>query len=434
MPLLPPPSYPPSLASKGVGANAIRVLAPGNYLTLLAGSTAGTAGCANGIGTAATFNSPTALAAFTHPLTGARTAYVADYSNRVIRAIDLATAAVSTYAGSCGVQGIVDGWAGWASFVNPHGITVDARGVVYVADRGGYAVRAISTGRVVTTLAGTGVLSAGGLDAGNALTGGFNGINNLVVDSAGALYIGDVVGGRVRRAGRNLQVPAFTGNTSLVTIYGGTVGYVEGMGAAGKLSNLGTGVPTTSQAGLGIDLDAAGSVVFADTGNNRLRKLTCSLCPAGSYCAYAPSGINLGFTPTACVAGAFCPAGTGALSAAVNGCPTGFYCPLSSAAPTPCPNTTYGLGALKSTLVAGCSPAGSCVAGYYCPAGTPAYPGVPCGLGNYCPSGSAAPTPCPAFNTFDAVRGTANGPAFFVDTAACLNHCFSGGAGQLSMC
>jgi hypothetical protein len=48
--------------------------------------------------------------------------------------------------------------------------------------------------------------------------------------------------------------------------------------------------------------------------------------------------------------------------------------------------------------------------------------------------GSSVPTPCPAFGAVDAVKGPSKGPAFDVDTAACLNHCYFGGDGQLSIC
>ena len=55
-------------------------------------------------------------------------------------------------------------------------------------------------------------------------------------------------------------------------------------------------------------------------------------------------------------------------------------------------------------------------------------------MGNYCPEGSAAPIPCPLRGSVDPVRGPANGPAWLADTAVCLNHCYNGAAGQLSIC
>ena len=57
-----------------------------------------------------------------------------------------------------------------------------------------------------------------------------------------------------------------------------------------------------------------------------------------------------------------------------------------------------------------------------------------CGLGSYCPWGSAAPISCGPRGAVDAVLGPANGPAYYVDTAACRGHCYNGAPGQLSTC
>ena len=110
-------------------------------------------------------------------------------------------------------------------------------------------------------------------------------------------------------------------------------------------------------------------------------------------------------------------------------CPGGTY--LSGTNCTTCPGGTVS-AAVGATSAATCTP---CYAGYFCPPGCSAAPfGLPCGAGNYCPAGSAAPLPCPAFGMVEASRGPTNGPAFDVDTAACYNHCFFGGNGQMSAC
>jgi hypothetical protein len=62
---------------------------------------------------------------------------------------------VTTLAGS-GSAGFVNGTGTGASFYNPHGVAVDESGNVYVADRGNHCVRKITSGGVVTTLAGNG--------------------------------------------------------------------------------------------------------------------------------------------------------------------------------------------------------------------------------------------------------------------------------------
>jgi YD repeat-containing protein len=90
--------------------------------------------------------------------------YVADSGNCAIRRINTATAAVSTVAGiaPCANDPQInpnttshqDGAAQNAKFYWPRGVAVAADGTVYVGDSYNSAVRKISTGGVVTTLAG----------------------------------------------------------------------------------------------------------------------------------------------------------------------------------------------------------------------------------------------------------------------------------------
>ena len=112
-------------------------------------------------------------------------------------------------------------------------------------------------------------------------------------------------------------------------------------------------------------------------------------------------------------------------------CAPGTSNPAGSATPcAACTNSTFA-ATLGSTS---CAPCKTCSAGYFCPPGTGAPFGLPCGVSNYCPAGSAAPLPCPMFGMVEATKGPANGPAFDVDTAACYNHCFFGGDGETSAC
>jgi hypothetical protein len=82
-----------------------------------------------------------------------------------------------------------------------------------------------------------------------------------------------------------------------------------------------------------------------------------------------------------------------------------------------------------------------CPGGHYCPAGTSSR--LKCGRGYYCPDGSALPIPCPIqivpvpYASWASHPFTAQGPAFLVETAHCLNHCFfnfTSGDGMLSKC
>ena len=78
-----------------------------------------------------------------------------------------------------------------------------------------------------------------------------------------------------------------------------------------------------------------------------------------------------------------------------------------------------------------------CEFGFFCPAGCASQFGVACGVGNYCPPGSPAPIPCPAFGSVMPNGLVANGPAFDLDKAGCVQHCFwmpDGGDGAWSEC
>lgn len=128
------------------GNNLIREISPAGLVSTLAGNT--NPGAVDGTGVAASFNTPTAIA-----VDAAFNVYVADYGNNLIRKISPA-GVVSTLAGS-GSAGSANGTGTAASFKNPTGIAVDAAGNVYVADWGNNLVRVISPAGVVSTLSGT---------------------------------------------------------------------------------------------------------------------------------------------------------------------------------------------------------------------------------------------------------------------------------------
>src|SRR4029079_2086162 len=91
---------------------------------------AGTAGSTDGTGSAARFSSPSGVA-----IDSAGNVYVADTFNNTIRKITHG-AAVSTFAGTTGVTGGMDGTGAAAQFNAPTGVAVDSSDNVYVADSG----------------------------------------------------------------------------------------------------------------------------------------------------------------------------------------------------------------------------------------------------------------------------------------------------------
>ena len=132
--------------------NTIRVIdIATTAVTTLAG-TAGMAGTANGTGAAARFTQPKGLA-----LNAAGTIlYVADTNNHTIRAVNTTTGAVTTLAGLAGTAGTTNGTGSGARFSQPTSVALSPNGaVLYVGEAGSHTIRALVVAtNAVSTLAG----------------------------------------------------------------------------------------------------------------------------------------------------------------------------------------------------------------------------------------------------------------------------------------
>jgi sugar lactone lactonase YvrE len=124
-----------------------KVDAVSGVVTTIAGM-AGMKGSSDGTGTAARFNRPYGIT------TDGINLYVTDSNNHCIRKIDIESAAVTTLAGAAGEVGYSDGAANQARFFIPEGITTDGANL-YVADTHNHSVRKIElASAAVTTFAG----------------------------------------------------------------------------------------------------------------------------------------------------------------------------------------------------------------------------------------------------------------------------------------
>ena len=147
-------------------------------VTTLAGST--TSGAANGTGTAASFNNPVGIT------TDGTSLYIGDFSNHMIREIKISTGAVNTLAGQIN-SGDANGTGTDASFDNPGGLTNDGTNL-YLADYTNNMIRKIDIAtQEVTTLAGS---STSGSANGTGTAASFNGPAGITTDGT-SLFVVD---------------------------------------------------------------------------------------------------------------------------------------------------------------------------------------------------------------------------------------------------
>ncbi len=211
-------------------------------------------GFSDGFASQARFSSPENLA-----IGPSGEIYVTDRLNHRIRKIT-PDGQVSTIAGT-GKPGFKDGPGNQAEFFQPVGITVDAKGNIYVADMGNQRIRKITPDGVVTTIAGNptidrnrGDLPLGGFADGPALSAQFNNPAGLALDTAGNLYIADMDNHRIRK---------LTPNGQVITIAGGPVpGFRDDKGTK-ALFNQPTSVTVLSD----------NRILVTDFGNQLIREI-----------------------------------------------------------------------------------------------------------------------------------------------------------------
>jgi len=166
----------------------IRKITPAGVVTTVAGRV-GVAGSANGPDSVATFRPMGCVADKLGNL------YITENSNNIIRKIS-PDGQVTTFAGS-GAPGSADGVGTAATFNQPDAIAIDAAGNLYVGDDSNITIRKITPLGVVTTFAGTTGISGSNDGVGTAAR--FSGPAGLAVDANGNLYVADVMNGTIRK-------------------------------------------------------------------------------------------------------------------------------------------------------------------------------------------------------------------------------------------
>ena len=149
----------------------------------------------------------------------------------------------------------------------PKGVAVDAKGSVYIADKGNDRVRIVSTNGKITTFAGSGMCCGGAGDGGPATKAILHWPDNVAVDAKGNVYIAEAI--RVRKVSPNGIITTFAGR--------GRSGFSGDGGPATKAMLLSVS---------GLAVDTRGNVYIADSGNFRIRKVS----PGGTITTFAGTG------------------------------------------------------------------------------------------------------------------------------------------------
>jgi uncharacterized protein (TIGR03437 family) len=285
--------------------NLVRKVSPAGIITIVAGT--GTLGSSGdgGPATSAQLNSPAGLA-----VANDGTLYIAGLDNRIRKVSP--SGIITTYAGTGAAGYSGDGGpAASAKLSGPTGLALDSSGNLYVAD-GNFVVRKISSSGVIITVAGTGNPGFSG-DGGSAASARLQFLAGVTVDSGGNLYIADQGNRAIRKVTPGGTIStlatgfAFAGlaadgagnlyvtdtgvycvrnGSSVSCFYTTPSSRVRKISSAGAISTLagtgtsgysGDGGPATSaQLGRvvgGIVLDGAGNIYVEDNSNNVIRAL-----------------------------------------------------------------------------------------------------------------------------------------------------------------
>jgi hypothetical protein len=234
------------------GNDRIRKVTPTGVISTVAGSGVRGYSGDGGFAISAQLSGPYGIA-----VDSAGNLFIADTFNDRIRKVTTG-GVISTVAGG-GINGLGDGdLATSAQLFSPYGITVDSAGNLFIADTQNSSVRKVTTDGIINTVAGNGTNGFSG-DGGAATSAQLNLPTGMAVDALGNLYIADEANGRIRAVTTNGIINTVAGN--------GTNGF---SGDGGPATSAQLYQPT------GIAMNASGNILIADWVNHRIRKLTAS--------------------------------------------------------------------------------------------------------------------------------------------------------------
>jgi uncharacterized protein (TIGR03437 family) len=174
-----------------------------------------------------------------------------------------------------------NGPAALARLNHPAGVSTDASGNIYIADRDNHRVRRVGPDGTIVTVAGTGVAGNTG-DGGPASSAQLNGPSSVTVDAGGNLYIADTGNARIRKVTPEGTITSATTLGLVAPVYAiadasGKL-YIADAGTGKLLAAGSNGVPATLLSGLtsprGLALDGEGNLLFTDAGAAQVSRLS----------------------------------------------------------------------------------------------------------------------------------------------------------------
>jgi streptogramin lyase len=182
--------------------------------------------------------------------------FIADSPNHRIRMVDLPSGVIRTVAGT-GVPGFSgDGGPATAAQLNrPRFVVPTSDGALLVADTDNHRIRRVDPSGIITTVAGTGVGGSAG-DGGPASNAQLDDPRGLAVDHDGALYVADAVANRLRRIDRD-----------------GVITTVAGTGNPGYSGDFRPADRAALNEPRAVAVDEADDVFIADAANHRIRRI-----------------------------------------------------------------------------------------------------------------------------------------------------------------
>jgi uncharacterized protein (TIGR03437 family) len=233
------------------GNHRVRKLTPNGTITTVAGNGYANYNGDGGPATSSSLNSPEDAV-----VDAAGNIYIADTGNDAIRKVST-TGIITTIAGNGNAGNSGNFGPATSALLNfPVGLTVDAKGDVFISDQGNDVVRKIDPTGVITPVAGNGVNGFSG-DGQPGQAAALNGPAGLAVDAVGNLYIADVNNNRIR-----------------VLLANGNITTLAGNGGAGFGGDGGSATNAELNGPRGVSVGPFGDVYIADLGNNRIRHLT----------------------------------------------------------------------------------------------------------------------------------------------------------------